>query len=115
MADPLIVDQPQGGAGDQQWREWPGAVRIADPLIVWELYGETDPTQWRERPWSRPDRRSAHCVGVLCGEGSHTMERTALELPRSPIRSLCAKAMGGRLAHNEGNGVAERVSQALTT
>jgi hypothetical protein len=23
----LIVDQSQGGGGDQQWKEWPGAAR----------------------------------------------------------------------------------------
>jgi hypothetical protein len=77
LAKALIVDQPQGGGGDQQWWEWPGAARIANPLIVWELYGERDPTQWRERPWSRTDRRSAHCVGALWGEGCHTMREMA--------------------------------------
>ena len=71
MAKALIVGQTQGGAGEQQWWEWPGAARIANPLIVWLPYRETDPTQWRERPRSRPDRQS-----IIVWESSREADAT---------------------------------------
>jgi hypothetical protein len=78
IAKALIVCQSQGEERGTQWGEWPGAARIANRLIVWERYRGTDPTQWRERPRNGPDRRSAHCVGALWGDGYHTMREIAL-------------------------------------
>jgi len=74
IAKALIVGQPQGGGGEQQWAEWlrsrpdrrsTHSVPLPD--------GGGGEQQWGETAWSRPDRQTAHCVPPIGGVAWHTM------------------------------------------